>query len=125
MIQSTAVTARTYARDRPGERLARYRLAPVERTGALATGVPRRDPGTVRLTRVGVLIAALGALLVVIDPFGLAIAGLVLAVVGAVLAARGGMGHTLVLDDRRGRRARGALAADRRGRPDARADGWR
>ena len=47
-----------------------------------------------RLTRVGVLIAALGALLVVIDPFGLAIAGLVLTVVGAVLAARGGMGHT-------------------------------
>ena len=58
-----------------------------------------------RLTRVGVLIAALGALLVVFDPFGLAIAGLVLAVVGAVLAARGGIGHTLVLDDRRGRRA--------------------
>jgi hypothetical protein len=48
----------------------------------------------VRLTRVGVLIAALGALLVVIDPFGLAVAGLVLTVVGAVLAARGGMGHT-------------------------------
>ena len=47
-----------------------------------------------RLTRAGVLIAALGALLVVIDPFGLAVAGLVLAVVGAVLAARGGMGHT-------------------------------
>ena len=62
--------------------------------GALATGVPRRDPGTVRLTRAGVLIAALGALLVVIDPFGLAVAGLVLTVVGAILAARGGMGQT-------------------------------
>jgi hypothetical protein len=48
----------------------------------------------VRLTRAGALIAALGALLVVIDPFGLATAGLVLAVVGAVLAARGGLGHT-------------------------------
>jgi hypothetical protein len=48
----------------------------------------------VRLTRIGVVIAALGALLVVIDPFGLAIAGLVLTVVGAVMAARGGMGHT-------------------------------
>jgi hypothetical protein len=40
------------------------------------------------------VIAAVGALLVVIDPFGLATTGLVLAVVGAVLAARGGMGHT-------------------------------
>ena len=70
-----------------------YRLARVERTGALATAVPRRDPGTVRLTRVGVLIAALGALLVVIHPFDLDVVGLVLAVVGAVLAARGGMGH--------------------------------
>jgi hypothetical protein len=48
----------------------------------------------VRLTRGGLLIAGLGALLVVIDPFGLAIVGLVLTVVGAILAARGGMGHT-------------------------------
>jgi hypothetical protein len=48
----------------------------------------------VRLTRLGVLVAAVGALLVVIDPFGLAIVGLVLAVVGAVLAARGGAGRT-------------------------------
>jgi hypothetical protein len=56
--------------------------------------MPRRDPGTVRLTRAAVAIAAIGALLVVINPFGLAVAGLVLAVVGAVLAARGGAGHT-------------------------------
>jgi hypothetical protein len=48
----------------------------------------------VRLTRAGLLIAALGALLIVIDPFGLAVAGLVIAVVGAVLAARGGLGQT-------------------------------
>ena len=47
-----------------------------------------------RLTRAGVVIAALGALLVVINPFGLAVAGLVLTVVGAILAARRGMGHT-------------------------------
>ena len=61
---------------------------------AIAARVPRRDAGTVRLTRVGVVIAGLGALLVVINPFDLAIVGLVLTVVGAVLAARGGMGHT-------------------------------
>jgi hypothetical protein len=48
----------------------------------------------VRLTRAGLLIAALGALLIVIDPAGLAVAGLVIAVVGAVLAARGGLGQT-------------------------------
>jgi hypothetical protein len=48
----------------------------------------------VRLTRAGLLIAALGALLIVIDPLGLAVAGLVIAVVGAVLAARGGIGQT-------------------------------
>ena len=42
----------------------------------------------------GVVVAALGALLVVIDPFGLSLVGLVLAVIGAVLAARGGLGHT-------------------------------
>jgi hypothetical protein len=53
----------------------------------------RRDEATVRITRVGVLIAAIGALLVVFDLFGLAIVGLVLAAVGALLAARGGMGR--------------------------------
>jgi hypothetical protein len=53
-----------------------------------------RDPGVVRVTRAGVLIAALGALLVVFDPFGIAVAGLVLGVVGAVIAARGGLGHS-------------------------------
>jgi hypothetical protein len=53
----------------------------------------RHDPAIVRVTRAGVLIASLGALLVVFDPFGLAVAGLVLAAVGAVLAARGGLGH--------------------------------
>ena len=47
-----------------------------------------------RLTRAGLLIAALGALLVVINPFGLAVVGLVLTVVGAILAVRRGMGHT-------------------------------
>lgn len=47
-----------------------------------------------RLTRAGLLIAAVGALLVVINPFGLAIAGLVLTVVGAIVAARRGVGHT-------------------------------
>jgi hypothetical protein len=51
-----------------------------------------RDPGTIRLTQAGLLIAALGALFVV---FGIIpMVGLVMTVVGAVLAARGGIGHT-------------------------------
>lgn len=53
----------------------------------------RRDPGTVRITRAGVLIASLGAFLVVFDPWGLAFAGLVIAAVGTLIAARGGLGH--------------------------------
>jgi hypothetical protein len=51
-----------------------------------------RDSGTLASTRAGVLIASLGALLVVFDPFGLAIAGLVIAAIGTLLAARGGLG---------------------------------
>jgi len=53
----------------------------------------RRDPATVRTTRAGVLIASIGALIVVFNPFGIAIVGLVLAVLGAILAARGGLGE--------------------------------
>ena len=52
----------------------------------------RRDPGTMRLTQIGLLLAAAGALLMVFDLFGGATVGLVLAVVGTVLAARGGLG---------------------------------
>jgi hypothetical protein len=51
-----------------------------------------RDPGVIRITQIGLLLAAIGALLVV---FGLIpMVGLVLTVVGAVLAARGGIGHS-------------------------------
>jgi len=69
-----------------------YKVHCMEGSSA-ATRALHRDPAVVRVTRVGVLIAALGALIVVFDPFGIAIAGLVLAVVGAVIAARGGLGH--------------------------------
>lgn len=57
----------------------------------------RRDAGVIRITRVGLLVAAAGALMVV---FGLLpMVGLVMTVVGAVLAVRGGIGqgwYTLV-----------------------------
>src|SRR5438552_7892676 len=51
----------------------------------------RSDPGTIRVTQIGLVLAAIGALFVV---FGvIPVAGLVMTVVGAVLAARGGIGH--------------------------------
>lgn len=51
----------------------------------------RSDPGTIRVTQIGLVLAAIGALFVV---FGvIPTAGLVMTVVGAVLAARGGIGH--------------------------------
>jgi hypothetical protein len=50
-----------------------------------------RDVGVIRMTQAGLLVAAVGALLVV---FGLLpMVGLVMTVVGTVLAARGGIGH--------------------------------
>jgi hypothetical protein len=55
--------------------------------------VQRRDVSVVRLTQVGLLIACLGAAVIIFNPFGWAAAGLVLAPVGVVLAARGGFGH--------------------------------
>jgi hypothetical protein len=51
----------------------------------------RSEPGVIRITQIGLLIAAVGALLIV---FGvIPTVGLVMTVVGAVLAARGGIGH--------------------------------
>jgi hypothetical protein len=56
--------------------------------------VKRRDPNLLRLTQVGLLIACLGAVLVLFHPFGSGVVGLVLAALGTVLAARGGLGKT-------------------------------
>jgi hypothetical protein len=63
-------------------------------------GQARHDPGTIRLTQIGLLIAGLGALLMVFDLFGLAMVGLVFAVIGTLLAARAGLGsrwYTMLL----------------------------
>ena len=51
-----------------------------------------REPGTLRLTQAGLLIASLGAVMVIVGAFG--IAGLVLAAVGAAMAAPGGLGRS-------------------------------
>ena len=52
-----------------------------------------REPAALRTTQVGLLVASLGAVLVVFDLFGLGILGLFLATGGAALAAPGGVGH--------------------------------
>ena len=53
----------------------------------------RHDPTTMRITRLSLLIASLGAALVIFDPWGLAVAGLVLAVVGTLASSRACLGH--------------------------------
>lgn len=63
----------------------------MEGSGAL-TRTAHRDPATARVTRASILIAAIGALMVIFNPFGTAVAGLVLTAVGALIAARGGLG---------------------------------
>ena len=52
--------------------------------------VSEREPSTLRLTQAGLLIASLGAVMVIVGAFG--IAGLIVAAVGAALAAPGGFG---------------------------------
>jgi hypothetical protein len=59
----------------------------------LASARAPREPGVLRVTQIGLLIASLGAILIVFDLFGLAVAGLFLAAGGAALAAPGGMGR--------------------------------
>jgi hypothetical protein len=53
----------------------------------------RRHEGSHRVTQVGLLVASLGALLIVFDPFGLGVAGVFLALAGALVAAPGGIGN--------------------------------
>jgi hypothetical protein len=53
----------------------------------------RSDPGSVRTTQIGLLVACLGAVLVVFHFFGLGVAGIFLAIGGAALAAPAGIGR--------------------------------
>jgi hypothetical protein len=53
----------------------------------------RHDPTTMRITRVSLLVASLGGILVIFDPWGLAVAGLVIAVAGTLVSSRAGLGH--------------------------------
>jgi hypothetical protein len=57
-----------------------------------APAAARSEAGTVRATQIGLIVASLGAFLVIFNLFGLGIVGLFLAVGGAALAASGGVG---------------------------------
>ena len=52
----------------------------------------RSEASTLRVTQVGLLVASVGAFLVILNLFGLGIVGLFLAAGGAALAAPGGVG---------------------------------
>lgn len=54
--------------------------------------VTERESGTVRATQAGLLIASLGAVLVIVGAFG--IVGLILGMIGAALALPGGFGKS-------------------------------
>jgi hypothetical protein len=49
----------------------------------------RRDPSAMRATQIGLVIASIGAVLIIFNLFGLAIVGIFLAIGGAVIAAPG------------------------------------
>ena len=63
----------------------------MEGSAGLMDSRARRDAGAIRVTQIGLLVAAVGALLVVFGLFPMV--GLVATVVGAVVAARVGIGH--------------------------------
>jgi hypothetical protein len=54
-------------------------------------GVSMREPSALRVTQAGLLVASLGAVLVIFGA-GVGMVGLVLTVIGAVMAVRGGIG---------------------------------
>ena len=54
----------------------------------------RSDASAIRLTQIGLLVASLGAVLVIFNFFGLGVVGLFLGVGGAALAAPGGVGKS-------------------------------
>jgi len=69
-----------------------YKSLRMESSSGLMEAPASRDVGAIRITQAGLLIAAVGALMVVFGALGMV--GLVMTVVGAVLAARTGIGHT-------------------------------
>lgn len=53
----------------------------------------RRDPGSIRLTQVGLLVASLGATLIIFNLFGLGVVGIFLVFGGVIMATPGNLGR--------------------------------
>jgi hypothetical protein len=70
-----------------------YKVERMESSTGLMEARADRDPGTIRLIQIGLLLAVIGALIMVFGLFGLGMVGLVLVVIGTLLAARGGLGR--------------------------------
>jgi hypothetical protein len=66
----------------------------MESSSAAADVQTRRDPSAIRITQIGLLIASLGAVLILFHPFGLGAVGIFLAFGGAIIAAPGGIGRS-------------------------------
>jgi len=64
----------------------------MERTFATPQGRGASEPSAIRVTQIGLLIACLGAVLVIFNFFGLGVLGIFLAAIGTLLAAPGGVG---------------------------------
>jgi hypothetical protein len=71
-----------------------YKVRHMESSTGLLEARAHPDPGTIRLTQIGLLVAGIGALVMVFGLFGIGTVGLVLVVVGTLLAMRGGLGHS-------------------------------
>jgi hypothetical protein len=65
----------------------------MESSSAPADLQTRRDPSAIRITQVGLLVASLGAVLVIFNPFGLGVVGIFLAIGGTLVAAPGSLGQ--------------------------------
>jgi len=66
----------------------------MESSIASADAPARPDPSAVRATQIGLVIASIGAVLIIFDPFGLGVVGVFLALGGAALSAPVGVGKT-------------------------------
>jgi hypothetical protein len=66
----------------------------MESSSAPADVRTRRDPSAIRVTQIGLLVASLGAVMIIFNLFGLGVVGIFLAIGGALLAAPGNVSRS-------------------------------
>jgi hypothetical protein len=72
--------------------LSRVKWLSMEPQTEALEGGRRHDESAVRMAKAGLILAGLGALIVILDPFGIGIVGLIFGAIGAVLAYPYGSG---------------------------------